>query len=34
MSDDKAFFGTVLAMLALITGNPVIALIIFLIAVI
>jgi uncharacterized membrane protein len=29
---DKIFFGTILAMFALMTGNPVIALIIFLLA--
>lgn len=33
MSDDKAFFGTILAMFALMTGNPIIALIIFLFAI-
>ena len=33
MSDDKAFFGTILAMFALMTGSPVIALIIFLFAI-
>jgi hypothetical protein len=34
MSDDKVFFGTILALFALMTGNPGIALIIFIIAVI
>lgn len=29
MSDDKVFFGTILAMFAFMTGNPIIALIIF-----
>ncbi len=29
MNDDKVFFGTILAMFALMTGNPFIALIIF-----
>ena len=33
MSDDKAFYGTILAMFALMTGSPVIALIIFFLAV-
>jgi hypothetical protein len=33
MDNDKAFFGTILAMFALLTGNPIIALIIFIIAV-
>jgi hypothetical protein len=33
MSDDKVFFGTILALFALMTGNPGIALIIFIIAV-
>lgn len=33
MSDDKAFFGTILAMFAFMTGNPIIGLIIFLIAI-
>lgn len=33
MSEDKVFFGTILAMFALMTGNPFIALIIFIIAV-
>jgi len=33
MNDDKAFFGTILAMFALMTGNPFIALIIFFLAV-
>ena len=33
MDNDKAFFGTILALFALMTGNPIIALIIFLIAV-
>jgi uncharacterized membrane protein len=32
MSEDKVFFGTILAMFALMTGNPIIALIIFLLA--
>jgi hypothetical protein len=31
--DDKVFFGTILAMFALMTGSPVIALIIFLVSV-
>ena len=30
MPDDKIFYGTILAMFALMTGSPVIALIIFL----
>jgi hypothetical protein len=34
MDNDKAFFGTILALFALLTGNPIIALIIFIIAVI
>jgi hypothetical protein len=33
MDNDKAFFGTILALMALITGHPIIALMIFLIAV-
>jgi hypothetical protein len=33
MDNDKAFFGTILAMFALLTGHPIIALIIFIIAV-
>jgi hypothetical protein len=33
MDNDKAFFGTILALMALITGHPIIALIIFLISV-
>jgi F0F1-type ATP synthase membrane subunit c/vacuolar-type H+-ATPase subunit K len=33
MDNDKAFFGTILAMMALIAGYPIIALIIFLISV-
>jgi len=33
MGDDKVFFGTILALFALMTGNPGIALIIFIIAV-
>jgi len=33
MSDDKAFFGTILAMFAFMTGNPGTALIIFFLAV-
>jgi uncharacterized membrane protein len=33
MSSDRAFYGTILAMFALMTGNPIIALIIFLFAV-
>ena len=33
MSDDRAFYGTILAMFALMTGNPFIALIIFILAV-
>ncbi len=32
--EDKAFFGTILAMFALMTGNPIIALIIFFLAII
>lgn len=31
--EDKVFFGTILAMFALMTGNPFIALVIFIIAV-
>ena len=31
--DDKLFFGTILALFALLTGNPFIALVIFIIAV-
>jgi hypothetical protein len=34
MGSDKAFFGTILAMMALLFGHPVVALFIFLIAVI
>lgn len=34
MDSDKAFFGTVLAMMALLFGHPVVALIIFAIAVV
>jgi hypothetical protein len=34
MDSDKAFFGTILAMMALLFGHPVVALLIFLIAVI
>jgi hypothetical protein len=34
MGSDKIFFGTILALFALMTGNPGIALIIFIIAVI
>lgn len=33
MDSDKAFFGTILAMMALFCGHPVVALLIFLIAV-
>ena len=33
MGDDKAFFGTILAMFAFMTGNPIIALIIFFLAI-
>jgi hypothetical protein len=33
MGSDKAFFGTILAMMALFFGHPVVALFIFLIAV-
>jgi hypothetical protein len=33
MDSDKAFFGTILAMMALVAGHPIIALIIFLISV-
>jgi len=33
MDSDKAFFGTILAMFALLTGHPVVALLIFLIGV-
>jgi hypothetical protein len=33
MGSDKAFFGTVLAMMALLFGHPIVALLIFLIAV-
>ena len=31
--DDRALFGTILALFALLTGNPVVALIIFVVAV-
>jgi uncharacterized membrane protein len=34
MDSDKAFFGTIVALFALMTGNPIIALIIFMIAVV
>jgi hypothetical protein len=34
MSSDKAFFGTILAMMALLFGHPVLAFFIFLVAVI
>jgi len=33
MNSDKAFFGTVLAMFALMTGNPFTALVIFIVAI-
>jgi len=33
MSDDRAFFGTILAMMALLFGHPVAAVIIFIVAV-
>lgn len=33
MNDDKVFFGTILAMFALMTGNPGIALCIFILAI-
>jgi hypothetical protein len=33
MNSDKAFFGTILAMMALLFGHPIVALFIFLIAV-
>jgi hypothetical protein len=33
MNSDKAFFGTILAMMALLFGHPVVALLIFFIAV-
>jgi hypothetical protein len=33
MSDDKVFFGTILAMFAFMTGNPFIALLIFILAI-
>jgi hypothetical protein len=33
MSDDKAFYGTILAMMALLFGHPVAAFFIFLIAI-
>ena len=33
MDDNKAFFGTILAMFAFMTGNPIIGLIIFFLAV-
>lgn len=33
MGDDKAFYGTILAMFALMTGNPFIALCIFILAI-
>ncbi len=33
MSDDKVFFGTILAMFALMTGNPFVALCIFILAI-
>lgn len=32
--EDKIFFGTILAMFALMTGNPIIALIIFMFAIV
>lgn len=31
--DDRVFFGTILALFALMTGNPIISLIIFLVAI-
>lgn len=34
MMEDKVFFGTILAMFALMTGNPIIALIIFFLSII
>jgi hypothetical protein len=34
MSDDKAFFGTILAMMALLFGHPIAAVIIFMVAVV
>jgi len=34
MSDDKAFFGTILAMMALLFGHPIAAVIIFMIAIV
>jgi hypothetical protein len=34
MSDDKVFFGTILAMLALLFGHPFAAVIIFMVAVV
>ena len=34
MGDDRVFFGTILAMFAFMTGNPVIALFIFILAII
>jgi uncharacterized membrane protein len=34
MSDDKVFYGTILALFALMTGNPFIALIIFFLSII
>jgi len=33
MSDDKAFFGTILAMMALLFGHPIAAVIIFIVGV-
>lgn len=34
MSDDKAFFGTILAMMALLFGHPIAAVIIFMLAIV
>jgi len=34
MSNDNAFFGTILAMFALMCGHPIIALIIFMVAIV
>jgi len=34
MSDDKAFFGTILAMMALLFGHPIAAVIIFMVAIV
>jgi hypothetical protein len=34
MSEDKAFFGTILAMMALLFGHPIAAVIIFMVAIV